>query len=243
MQTCIWPNWCHCHSLSLASVKSTLVLPFWYQLTRVVPEKGPLNVCVCLTYCRLWRKTLLDPSGTFSWSEIHAVDIPRLLCVKMPQGTGVVTSGVRDPYRGSNQSNAPSTRSLIVHEVDRCQPVTVVSAFSFSSLTLLVWVTKPAPVLKLQKKEVENASLPFFPFLPSFSIFSVYFPHAQIVCIWSSWCHCHPKAPLSLAWTKSRVVLPFWYRLTQVVVVPSCFPEFAFPPKSSYTAWRALYTG
>ena len=96
---------------------------------------------------------LLNPSGTFSWSEIHAVDIPRLLCVKMPQGTGVVTSGVRDPYRGSNQSNAPSTRSLIVHEVDRCQPVTVVSAFSFSSLTLLVWVTKPAPVLKLQKKK------------------------------------------------------------------------------------------
>ena len=47
MQTCIWPSWCHCHSLSLASVKSRLVLPFWYQLTRVVPEKGPLNVCVC----------------------------------------------------------------------------------------------------------------------------------------------------------------------------------------------------
>jgi len=34
VQTCIWPNWCHCHSLSLASVKSRLVLPFcwcyWY---------------------------------------------------------------------------------------------------------------------------------------------------------------------------------------------------------------------
>jgi len=25
-----------------------LVLPFWYRLTRVVPEKGPLNVCVCV---------------------------------------------------------------------------------------------------------------------------------------------------------------------------------------------------
>ena len=37
-----------CHSLSLASVKSRLVLPFWYRLTRVVPEKGPLNVCVCV---------------------------------------------------------------------------------------------------------------------------------------------------------------------------------------------------
>jgi len=48
VQTCIWPSWCHCHSLSLASVKSTLVLPFWYWITRVVPEKGPLNVCVCV---------------------------------------------------------------------------------------------------------------------------------------------------------------------------------------------------
>jgi len=38
-------NWCHCHSLSLASVKSRLVLPFWYRLTRVVPYKGPLNGC------------------------------------------------------------------------------------------------------------------------------------------------------------------------------------------------------
>ena len=27
VQTCIWPSWCHCHSLSLASVKSRLVLP------------------------------------------------------------------------------------------------------------------------------------------------------------------------------------------------------------------------
>ena len=44
LQTCIW----HCHSLSLASVKSRLVLPFWYQPTRVVQEKGPLNGCVCV---------------------------------------------------------------------------------------------------------------------------------------------------------------------------------------------------
>jgi len=25
-----------------------LVLPFWYRLTGVVPDKGPLNVCVCV---------------------------------------------------------------------------------------------------------------------------------------------------------------------------------------------------
>ena len=40
--------WYHCHSLSLAPVKSRLVLPFWYQLTWVVPDKRPLNGCVCV---------------------------------------------------------------------------------------------------------------------------------------------------------------------------------------------------
>ena len=45
-------SWCHCHSLSLASVKSRLVLPFWYRLTRVVPDKGQLNGCmyVCMAH-------------------------------------------------------------------------------------------------------------------------------------------------------------------------------------------------
>ena len=48
VQTCIWFSWCHCHSLSLASVKSRLVLPFWYRHTQVVLDKGSLNRCV---YC------------------------------------------------------------------------------------------------------------------------------------------------------------------------------------------------
>ena len=48
VQTCIWPSSFHCHSLSLASVKSRLVLPFWCQLTQVVLDKGPLNGCVCV---------------------------------------------------------------------------------------------------------------------------------------------------------------------------------------------------
>ena len=52
VQTCIRPSWCHCHSLSLASVKSRLVLPFWYRPTRVVPNKRQLNVCYC---CCWWQ--------------------------------------------------------------------------------------------------------------------------------------------------------------------------------------------
>ena len=46
----------------------------------------------------------------------------------------------------------------------------------------------------------------------------------QIVCIWSSWCHCHPKTPSSLASFKLRLVLPIWYRLRQAVL-------------PNYTAW------
>ena len=48
VQTCIWPSGFHCHSLSLASVKCRLVLSFWYRPTRVVLDKWPLNVCVCV---------------------------------------------------------------------------------------------------------------------------------------------------------------------------------------------------
>ena len=56
VQTCMWPSWCHCYWLSLASVKSVLGLLFWYQLTLIVPEKGPLNGCVYVCYV---RKTIL----------------------------------------------------------------------------------------------------------------------------------------------------------------------------------------
>ena len=34
-----------------ASVKSRLVLPIRYRLTWVVPDKGPLNGCVCVSVC------------------------------------------------------------------------------------------------------------------------------------------------------------------------------------------------
>jgi len=35
------------YCLLLASVKSRSVLPFWYRITLVVPDIGPLNGCVC----------------------------------------------------------------------------------------------------------------------------------------------------------------------------------------------------
>jgi len=60
VQTCIWPSWCQCHSLSLTSVISRLVLLFWYRLTWVVPEKKAVerkalhkSKVTLLTYLRL----------------------------------------------------------------------------------------------------------------------------------------------------------------------------------------------
>ena len=42
--TCIWPSWCHCHSLSCFSkiqIGFTFLVPAY-------PDKGPLNLCVCV---------------------------------------------------------------------------------------------------------------------------------------------------------------------------------------------------
>ena len=46
--------------LSLASVKSRSVLPFWYRLTRVVPDKGPLDECCCCCCC--WVASTMSPN-------------------------------------------------------------------------------------------------------------------------------------------------------------------------------------
>ena len=81
VQTCIWSSWCHYHSLSLASVKSRLVLPFWYRLIPVVSEIGPFNGCVrvcvltysvvCLYVCLL--VTTVSPAKWLNRSRCRLV--------------------------------------------------------------------------------------------------------------------------------------------------------------------------
>jgi len=74
MQTCIWPSWCHCHSLSVASIKSRLVLPFWYRLTWVVLEKGyKTGVCMCLLPHKQ-SANLLHWSSTFLYLQFSCFD-------------------------------------------------------------------------------------------------------------------------------------------------------------------------
>ena len=47
MQTCIWPSWCHCHSLSCFS-KIQIGFTFLVPAYPGSPGKGPLNGCVCV---------------------------------------------------------------------------------------------------------------------------------------------------------------------------------------------------
>jgi len=51
VKICIWPSWCHCHSLSLNPVNPDWFLLFWYRLTQVVPDKWLLNKCVYVCVC------------------------------------------------------------------------------------------------------------------------------------------------------------------------------------------------
>jgi len=85
VQTCMWSRWCHCHSLSLASVKSRLLLTFCYRLTRVVPDKGLLNVLLLLL---LYVITGSITRRYISYSEA-AVE------VFAPQGRHVAPMGVQ----------------------------------------------------------------------------------------------------------------------------------------------------
>jgi len=50
--------------------KIQIGLPFWYWLTRVVPDKGPLNVCTCACVFIPVLRTDIQGSSTSLTSEI-----------------------------------------------------------------------------------------------------------------------------------------------------------------------------
>jgi len=83
--------------VSLASVKSRLVLPFWYRLTRVKKSKeGPLNVCVCACAQQWAEQILIDCSSGSALTLLVGRQEGHLSCKKQEWwGVGVVVSLVR----------------------------------------------------------------------------------------------------------------------------------------------------
>ena len=64
MQTCIWPSWCHCHSLSLSPVKSRLAFTFLLPAHLGSPRKRAIKrVCVIKLKDRFPGKELSERLG------------------------------------------------------------------------------------------------------------------------------------------------------------------------------------
>ena len=52
VKTCIWPSWCHCHSLSLAAVKIEIGFTFLVPAHLGSPRQRAVKwVCVCVRVC------------------------------------------------------------------------------------------------------------------------------------------------------------------------------------------------
>jgi len=81
------------------------------------------------------------------------------------------------------------------------------------------WSCKPLNGYKNTARSLQNVKVSFHvttvgsngEVLAWLSVWS----EVQTICIWSSWCHCHPIISCS---SKIQNDLPFWCRLTQVVL-------------------------
>ena len=63
VQTCMWPSWYHCHSLSLASVKSRLVFTFLVPAHPDSPGKRVVKwVCVCVAVLKVIQRSVVKLS-------------------------------------------------------------------------------------------------------------------------------------------------------------------------------------
>jgi len=77
----------HC----LASVKSRLILPFWYRLTRVVLDTGPLNGCVCVC---IWMLILSFTNTVRGACSVHLLQCKTLDFISPTVCCGLSPSGV-----------------------------------------------------------------------------------------------------------------------------------------------------
>jgi len=81
--------------------KIQIGLPFWYRLTRVVPEKGPLNGCVCVCVC--CKNNI--PTVCY-WHCLH------VLCGRGSMHLSSVRPSVRPSYPAASTAKFPALARL-----------------------------------------------------------------------------------------------------------------------------------
>ena len=78
VQICIWPSWCNCHSLSLASVKFRLVLPLlvriWHK--RVCKSAG-FRICLKLWDSDNIRMRIHTPTHPCTHTQANSASYPQ----------------------------------------------------------------------------------------------------------------------------------------------------------------------
>ena len=114
--TCIPPSWCHCHSLSLASVKSRLVFAFLVPAHPGSPGKRSVKrVCVCVCVCVGLNSVLLRASHwMLTCVYLRMKNSIAVLCISVRQMQGVQDSGQCWHWQTSlygRQSRQPYWRS------------------------------------------------------------------------------------------------------------------------------------
>jgi len=105
------------------------------------------------------------------------------------------------PWQPRDKTTARTINTVQYISVLHVLIITVVIMTSFSALMLLVGWQEWNPARKKLSGEV----------LAQLSVWS----EVQMICIWFSWCHCLPIISCS---SKIQNSLPFWCRLTQVVL-------------------------
>jgi len=78
VQICIWPSWCHCHSLSLASVKFRLVLPLLVRIRhkRVCKSAG-FRICLKLWDSDNIRMRIHTPTHPCTHTQANSASYPQ----------------------------------------------------------------------------------------------------------------------------------------------------------------------
>ena len=94
VQTSIWPGWCHCHSLSLASVKIQIGFSFLVPAHPGSPDKGLLDgcVCVCVAVTHTHTQPFNDPvSGTtrVTWYQKGKTNLDFTEAEETVSGSGI----------------------------------------------------------------------------------------------------------------------------------------------------------
>ena len=119
VQTCIWPSWCHCHSLSLASVKSRLVFTFLVLAHLGSPGQRAVK-CVCVCVHRRAESVFQQMKSRFGIHSCQLLHINSSSC-SVDDCTTADQEALPNPWsRFVSRRRGPDVSTQLVHFSATC---------------------------------------------------------------------------------------------------------------------------